>query len=178
MCVFGPGCGTFLDSTISSLTVYHRYRTMLSMSTDNQTDHVTERMCPMERFTVNAASSTETAFIMTQDVKEKYASLLEYLGEADEMASNDCFGTMERFIAEFCRAADQLQIEERALKYKLKRAANTAKLFLSHNSHNGKRKDEITDKITVIDLSPKGIDKVDTQWEENSLVEISPDVQE
>jgi hypothetical protein len=126
----------------------------------------------MERFTVNAASSTETAFIMTQDVKEKYASLLEYLGEAEEMASNDCFGTMERFIAEFCRAADQLKIDEMALKYKLKRAANSAKNFLSHS---GKRKDQITDKITVIDLSQREIDNVDSQREDMSLVEISPD---
>jgi hypothetical protein len=123
----------------------------------------------MERFTVNAAASTETAFIMTQDVKEKYANLLEYLGEAEEMPSNDCFGTMERFITEFCRAAEQLQKDEKAVRYKLKRAANTAKKFL-------KRKDQMTDKITVIDLSPMvvGEEEEDNQWEVNSLLEGIP----
>jgi hypothetical protein len=119
----------------------------------------------MERFTVNAAASIETAFIMTQDVKEKYANLLEYLGEAEEMASNDCFGTMERFITEFCRAAEQVQKDEKAMRYKLKRVANTAKNFLSQN---GKRS---TDKITVIDLSPMVVDKEEKQWEDNSLLE-------
>lgn len=145
---------------------------MISISLDNQTDNVTERMCPMERFTVNAAASTETAFIMTQDVKEKYANLLEYLGEAVEMPSNDCFGTMERFITEFCRAADQLQKDEKATKYKLKSAAKTAKHFLSHNG-KVKRKDHITDKITVIDRSPMVVGKEDDQWAVSSFVECS-----
>ena len=41
---------------------------MLSF-TDNQTDHVTGRT-PMERFAMNAATSTETAMAMTEDVKQ------------------------------------------------------------------------------------------------------------
>jgi hypothetical protein len=126
----------------------------------------------MERFTVNAAASTETAFIMTQDVQEKYANLLEYLGEVEEMASNDCFGTMERFITEFRRAADELQKDEKAMMYKLKKVANTAKHFLSSNGKD-KHKDEVTDKITVVDLSPMGISKEDKQWEDNSLLDSS-----
>lgn len=85
----------------------------------------------MERFAVNAAVSTETAFIMTQAVKRKYISLLEYLGEIEEMASNDCFGTIERFITEFRRATEQVQKEENAMTHKLKKAANAAKYMFS-----------------------------------------------
>lgn len=101
-----------------------------SLFADNQTDHVTGRT-PMERFAMNAATSTETAMTMTEDVKQKYYKVLDYFGEAHDMASNDFFGTMNRFLLEFSKAIEQVQKEEKALLRKLKNAASSPKKYMS-----------------------------------------------
>jgi Formin Homology 2 Domain len=101
-----------------------------SLFTDNQTDHVTGRT-PMERFAMNAATTTETAMTMTEEVKQKYDKVLEYFGEAKDMTSNDFFGTLNRFLLEFSKAMEQVKREENAQLRKLKNAASSAKKFAS-----------------------------------------------
>jgi hypothetical protein len=94
----------------------------------------------MERFAMNAATSTETAMTMTEDVKQKYDKVLEYFGEAKDMTSNDFFGTMNRFLVEFSKAIEQVQREENAQMRRLKNAASSAKKF---GSPTGKPKDAV-----------------------------------
>jgi GTP cyclohydrolase III len=77
----------------------------------NQIDHLTGRT-PMERFTVNAAYSVKDAITLFEKVKAKYASLLSFFGEDDNMASNEFFGTMNRFIVAFDIAAEQVRRDE------------------------------------------------------------------
>jgi hypothetical protein len=66
----------------------------------------------MERFTVNAAYSVKDALTLFEKVKAKYASLLSFFGEDDNMASNEFFGTMNRFIVAFDIAAEQVRRDE------------------------------------------------------------------
>jgi hypothetical protein len=88
-------------------------RTVQSVPQFNRMDHLTGRT-PMERFTLGAASMLDEAIALVHEVKGKYVKLLEYFGEDANMASNDFFGTIRRFITEFGAAAAQVEKEEKA----------------------------------------------------------------
>lgn len=79
----------------------------------NKIDHHTGRT-PMERFTINAQATIDDALNYTDEVKAKFAKLLEYFGEDTGMASNDFFGTMNCFLAEFGKAVEHVSIQEKA----------------------------------------------------------------
>ena len=66
----------------------------------NQTDHLTGRTS-MERFTVNAEVACEEASDSISDVKKKYAALVKYFEEDEQIATADFFGTFRRFIVEW-----------------------------------------------------------------------------
>jgi hypothetical protein len=88
-------------------------RTVQSVPQFNQMDHLTGRT-PMERFTLNAAVMLDEALTLVDEVKGKYVKLLEYFGEDANMASNEFFRTIRRFITEFAAAAAQVEKEEQA----------------------------------------------------------------
>lgn len=87
-------------------------RTLSGVSQFNQVDHLTGRT-PMERFTLHARSLIEDAFELTSQVQDKFKNLLQYFGEDEKMASNEFFGTMKRFIADFNNANQTVQKEEK-----------------------------------------------------------------
>lgn len=86
-------------------------RTVASVPQYNKIDHHTGRT-PMERFTLNAESKIEEALLFADKVKEKFSKVLEYFGEDGSMASNDFFGTMNKFLADFSKAADYVHKEQ------------------------------------------------------------------
>lgn len=86
-------------------------RTVASVPQYNKIDHHTGRT-PMERFTLNAESKIEEALVYTAKVKVKFAKVLEYFGEDGSMASNDFFGTLNTFLADFSKAADYVHKEQ------------------------------------------------------------------
>lgn len=79
----------------------------------NQIDHLSGRTS-MERFVRNAALAVDGANERAVKVKENYTKVLEYLCEDENMASNDFFGTINKFIAEFGSALEQVEREEKA----------------------------------------------------------------
>ena len=85
-------------------------RTVASIPQYNKIDHHTGRT-PMERFTLNAASKIEEALIKIEKVQGKFSKVLEYFGEDGSMASNDFFGTMNTFLADFSKAVDHVHKE-------------------------------------------------------------------
>ena len=85
-------------------------RTVASIPQYNKIDHHTGRT-PMERFTLNAASKIDEALAHTEKVKEKFVKVLEYFGEDGNMASNDFFGIMNTFLADFSKAEDYVHKE-------------------------------------------------------------------
>lgn len=72
----------------------------------NQTDHLTGRTS-MERFTVNAKVACEEASDSIADVKKKYAALVRYFDEDEQIATADFFGIFRRFIVEWKKAVEQ-----------------------------------------------------------------------
>lgn len=68
----------------------------------------------MERFALSATNALLNATRLAEDVKSKYMKLLEYLCEDENMASNDFFGTMRRFMDEFDRSLEAVEREEKA----------------------------------------------------------------
>lgn len=86
-------------------------RTIASVPQYNKIDHHTGRT-PMERFVINAGARIDEALTFTDKVKEKFAKLLEYFGEDGNMASNDFFGTMNAFLADFAKAVDHVNNED------------------------------------------------------------------
>lgn len=66
----------------------------------NKADNLTGRTS-MERFAINARESIDDAVGYTENVKEKFLKLLEYFGEDAGMQSNDFFGILTKFMAEF-----------------------------------------------------------------------------
>ena len=67
----------------------------------------------------------------------KFAKLLEFLLCEDEnMASNDFFGTMRRFIHEFRRAAEQVEKDEKAKVRPLPLLNNDCITCVAGQSHN------------------------------------------
>lgn len=90
----------------------------------NQMDHHTGRTS-MERFTVNAHYSCDSASAAIKDVKKKYVALLHYFGEDEEMATADFFGILRRFMAEWRKAVEQVEkIEKRKVSLNLVKASN------------------------------------------------------
>jgi hypothetical protein len=88
-------------------------RKIASVPQYNKIDHHTGRT-PMERFAINAAARIDEALAFTDEVKEKFATLLEYFGEDGNMASNEFFGTMNQFLGDFAKAVEQNFIEDKA----------------------------------------------------------------
>jgi hypothetical protein len=68
----------------------------------------------MERFVLNAKVASEQANESIENVKKKYEVVLGYFGEDEKMASSDFFGTLRRFVAEFKKAAEQVEAIEKA----------------------------------------------------------------
>ena len=85
-------------------------KTVASVPQYNQIEHHTGRT-PMERFTLNAETKIEEALLYTDKVKDKFLKVLEYFGEDGNMASNDFFGTMNTFLADFSKAVDYVHKE-------------------------------------------------------------------
>jgi Formin Homology 2 Domain len=85
-------------------------RTVASIPQYNKIEHHTGRT-PMERFTLNAMSKIEEAVVYTEKVREKFSKVLEYFGEDGNMASNDFFGIMNTFLADFSKAVDYVHKE-------------------------------------------------------------------
>jgi len=77
----------------------------------NKMDHHTGRT-PMERFILHSEAQIDAALAFTDSVKQKFSELLEYFGEDEGMASNDFFGTMTRFLAEFQKSIEHVNREE------------------------------------------------------------------
>jgi hypothetical protein len=86
-------------------------RTVANVPQYNKIDHHTGRT-PMERFTLNAANKIEDAILYTNNVKEKFSKVLEYFGEDGNMASNDFFGTMNAFLADFSKAVEYVHKDD------------------------------------------------------------------
>jgi Formin Homology 2 Domain len=78
----------------------------------NKVDHHTGRT-PMERFVLNAEGRIDEALEWMKETKRKFVELLDFFGEDPGMASNDFFGTMNRFLAFFAKAVEQVNQEER-----------------------------------------------------------------
>jgi hypothetical protein len=68
---------------------------------------------PMEVFTIKAKKDIDKALKTLSELQESYAGVLRYFGEDEKMASNDFFGTLQKFIKEFLKAADYVDKEER-----------------------------------------------------------------
>lgn len=73
----------------------------------NKVDHLSGRT-PMERFALNTQEALKQTNKKIEDLKKKYANLLEYFGEDEKMPSNEFFGVMRRFIEEFGKACDEV----------------------------------------------------------------------
>ena len=78
----------------------------------NKMDHHTGRT-PMERFILRAEAQIDAALAFTESVKRKFSELLDYFGEDENMASNNFFGTMNRFLGEFGKAIEHVNREEK-----------------------------------------------------------------
>lgn len=88
-------------------------RTVASVPQYNKIDHHTGRT-PMERFAINASFQIDDAILISDKVKEKFERLLEYFGEDGNMASNDFFGTFNAFLADFGKAVETVNKEDKA----------------------------------------------------------------
>lgn len=86
-------------------------RTVGLVTLYNKMEHHTGRT-PMERFTLNAVVKIEDALAYADLVKVKFSKVLDYFGEDSNMASNDFFGTMNTFLADFRKAVDHVIKEE------------------------------------------------------------------
>jgi Formin Homology 2 Domain len=78
----------------------------------NKVEHHTGRT-PMERFTLYAESRIDHALGYSQSVKDKFLNLLDYFGEDRNKASNEFFGILNKFLAEFKLAMEQVEKEEK-----------------------------------------------------------------
>ena len=79
----------------------------------NKIAHLTGRTS-MERFTLNAKVACDQAVESIENVKKKYAMVLGYFGEDENMATGDFFGILRRFMTEWKKATDQVQKIEKA----------------------------------------------------------------
>lgn len=79
----------------------------------NKVEHHTGRT-PMERFTLYADSRIDAGLTYCEAVKAKFSSLLDYFGEDPNKASNEFFGTLNKFLAEFKAAIEHVEKQEKA----------------------------------------------------------------
>jgi hypothetical protein len=79
----------------------------------NKMSHLTGRT-PMERYILNAKVACEQASESIDSVQKKYAMVLEYFGEDDNMGTADFFGILRRFMAEWKKAVEQVNKIEKA----------------------------------------------------------------
>jgi hypothetical protein len=86
-------------------------RTVANVPQYNKIDHHTGRT-PMERFMLNAASKIDEALSHIDHVKDNYTKVLEYFGEDGNMASNEFFGTMNAFLADFSKAVEYVHKDD------------------------------------------------------------------
>merc|ERR1711957_289575 len=75
----------------------------------------------MERFAMNARVACEQAVESVENVKSKYALLLGYFGEDENMPTGDFFGILRRFMSEWKKAIKQIEKIERAQAKERKR---------------------------------------------------------
>lgn len=73
----------------------------------NKVDHHTGRT-PMERFIINSEFKIVHALELTDQVKAKFVSLLEFFGEDESMTSSEFFGTLTRFLMEFEKSIERV----------------------------------------------------------------------
>ncbi len=74
----------------------------------NKIAHLTGRTS-MERFTLNAKVACDQAAESIENVKKKYAMVLGYFGEDENMPTGDFFGILRRFMTEWKKATDQVE---------------------------------------------------------------------
>ena len=79
----------------------------------NKISHLTGRTS-MERFAMNARVACDQAVESVESVKSKYASLLGYFGEDENMPTGEFFGILRRFMSEWKKAIKQIEKIERA----------------------------------------------------------------
>jgi hypothetical protein len=79
----------------------------------NKMSHLTGRTS-MERFTLNAKVACEQVAESIDNVKKKYAMVLGYFGEDENMSTGDFFGILRRFMTEWKKAAQQVEKIEKA----------------------------------------------------------------
>jgi hypothetical protein len=78
----------------------------------NTNSHLTGRT-PMERFSMNAKVACDQADESINSVQAKYALILGYFGEDENMPTGDFFGTLRRFMTEWKKATKQVENIER-----------------------------------------------------------------
>lgn len=88
----------------------------------NKISHLTGRTS-MERFTLNAKMACEQASELLESVQKKYAMVLGYFGEDENMATADFFGILRRFMAEWKKAVEQVNKIEKSMVCRLKHHA-------------------------------------------------------
>jgi hypothetical protein len=87
----------------------------------NTSSHLTGRT-PMERFSMNAKIACDQAIESIKNVEEKYVLVLGYFGEDEKMPTGDFFGMLKRFMAEWKKAAKQVEkIERRKVRQWIRR---------------------------------------------------------
>eukprot|EP00977_Amphora_coffeiformis_P022275 scaffold10723_cov164-Amphora_coffeaeformis.AAC.3 len=120
----------------------------------NKVDHLTGRT-PMERFFLRAYNEINGLVALSNDVKTKYESLLEFFGENREMPSNDFFGTMNKFIKEFMVSEVQVEKEEKARQKEKRRIDAKAKVTAAKLKAAGKKGETSTNEndAKLLDLS-------------------------
>lgn len=78
----------------------------------NKVDHLSGRTT-MERFTLQAQELVKDAVRSIDNLKSSYVKLLEYFGEDEAMASDEFFGTINKFIVSFETAENQVDEAEK-----------------------------------------------------------------
>ena len=111
----------------------------------NRVDHLTGRT-PMERFFLRASNEINGLIALSNDVKNKYESLLEFFGEDCEMPSNEFFGTMNKFIKEFMVSEIQVEKEEMTRQKDKRRSEVKAKAAAVKSKAAGKTHEPIMDE--------------------------------
>jgi hypothetical protein len=98
----------------------------------NKADHVAGRTI-MERFVMNAVLEVAEAAMLASETKLSYLNLLDYLCEDKEMAANDFFGTMRKFIDEFGKALNQVSDEVKTKRREEQRNATKSETSTQSN---------------------------------------------
>jgi hypothetical protein len=98
----------------------------------NKMSHLTGRTS-MERFTLNAKIACDQAAESIENVKKKYAMVLGYFGEDENMATGDFFGILRRFLTEWKKAVqlvEKIELAEVGLRFQFTLFNNFFRWFL------------------------------------------------